>query len=74
MLALRLDMKQKEGSAFVKVDALREFKGRLDTTYKLDVTAVLTVHALILKRLWGEVSAGGTYTFSQKKTNLLTST
>lgn len=63
---IALGYEAKEGSAFVKVDALREFKGRLDTTYKLD-DGSSNRSRFNLKETWGEVSAGGTYTFSQKK-------
>lgn len=56
----------KKGSVFVKVDGLREFKGRLDTTYRLD-DGTSNRSRFNLKETWGEVSMGGTYTFSQKK-------
>lgn len=59
----------KKGSAFVKVDGLREFKGKLVTTYKLD-DGSFNASRFNLKETWGEVSAGGTYTFSRKKDKL----
>ena len=56
----------KKGSAFVKVDGLREFKGRFDTNYSLD-DGTSNRSRFNLRETWGEISAGGTYTFSKKK-------
>ncbi len=61
-----LDMKAKRVRLFFKVDGLREFKGKLDTTYKLD-DGTSNRSRFNLKETWGEVSMGGTYTLSQKK-------
>lgn len=52
----------KKGSAFVKVDALREFKGEYKAHYHLDNGAWNKSH-LNMKDTWGEVTIGGTYNF-----------
>lgn len=65
-VGVALGYEAKKGSAFVKVDGLREFAGKLDTTYKLD-DGTSNRSRFNLKETWGEVSAGGTYTFSEKK-------
>lgn len=52
----------KKGSAFVKVDALREFKGEYKARYHLDHGAWNKSH-ISMKDTWGEITVGGTYNF-----------
>lgn len=54
----------KEGSAFVKVDALREFSAKYKATYSLD-SGAKNRSEINLKDTWGEVTVGGTYNFSK---------
>lgn len=52
----------KKGSAFVKVDALREFKGEYKARYHLD-NGAWNKSRVSMKDTWGEVTIGGTYNF-----------
>lgn len=52
----------KKGSAFVKVDALREFKGEYKARYHLDHGA-WNKSRISMKDTWGEITVGGTYNF-----------
>ena len=52
----------KKGSAFVKVDALREFKGEYKARYHLDHGA-WNKSRISMKDTWGEITIGGTYNF-----------
>ena len=52
----------KEGSAFVKIDLLREFKAKYKAHYSLD-NGARNQSQINLKDTWGEVTIGGTYNF-----------
>ena len=52
----------KEGSAFVKLDALREFSAKYKTAYSLD-SGPKTKTEISLKDTWGEITVGGSYNF-----------
>ena len=52
----------KKGSAFLKVDGLREFKGEYKARYHLDHGA-WNKSRISMKDTWGEVTIGGTYNF-----------
>lgn len=52
----------KEGSAFVKVDALREFSAKYKGTYALD-SGTKNKTEISLKDTWGEITVGGSYNF-----------
>lgn len=52
----------KKGSAFLKVDALREFKGEYKARYHLDHGA-WNKSRISMKDTWGEITVGGTYNF-----------
>ena len=57
-----LGREAKKGSAFVKVDVLREFMGEYKAKYHLDHGA-WNKSKLSMKDTWGEVTIGGTYNF-----------
>lgn len=52
----------KKGSAFLKVDGLREFKGEYKARYHLDHGA-WNKSRVSMKDTWGEVTVGATYNF-----------
>ena len=52
----------KKGSAFVKVDGLREFRGEYKARYHLDHGA-WNKSRISMKDTWGEITIGGTYNF-----------
>ena len=59
---LSLGRETREGSAFIKVDALREFTAEHKTRYSLD-NGARNSSLIDLKDTWGEITVGGTYNF-----------
>lgn len=61
---ISLGREAKEGSAFVKVDALREFTSKYKATYTLD-NGARNKNSVSMKDTWGEITVGGTYNFNK---------
>ncbi len=61
---ISLGREAKEGSAFVKLDVLREFTSKYKATYTLD-NGARNKNSVSMKDTWGEVSIGGTYNFNK---------
>ncbi len=61
---ISLGREAKEGSAFVKIDALREFTAKYKATYSLD-NGAKNKNSISMKDTWGEISVGGTYNFNK---------
>lgn len=61
---ISLGREAKEGSAFVKLDVLREFTSKYKATYTLD-NGVRNKNSVSMKDTWGEISVGGTYNFNK---------
>ena len=59
---LSLGRETREGGAFVKVDALREFTAEHKAHYSLD-SGARNSSQIDLKDTWGEITVGGTYNF-----------
>lgn len=61
---ISLGREAKEGSAFVKLDVLREFTSKYKATYTLD-NGARNKNSVSMKDTWGEISVGGTYNFNK---------
>lgn len=61
---ISLGREAKEGSAFVKIDALREFTAKYKAEYSLD-NGAKNKNTVSMKDTWGEISVGGTYNFNK---------
>lgn len=61
---IALGKEAKNGSVFLKVDALREFSGTYKARYHLDHGA-WNKSRISMKDAWGEVTIGGTYNFKK---------
>ncbi len=56
--------KEKSGSAFVKVDALREFTNQFKAHYTSNDGGEASSR-INMKDTWGEITVGGTYNFKR---------
>lgn len=63
-IGMALGREWKQGSAFVKLDGLREFAARYKAHYSLD-NGVENRSRISMKDTWGEISAGGSYNFNK---------
>lgn len=61
---ISLGREAKEGSAFVKLDVLREFTSKYKATYTLD-NGARNKNSVSMRDTWGEISVGGTYNFNK---------
>lgn len=62
---ISLGREAKEGSAFVKLDVLREFTSKYKATYTLD-NGASNKNSVSMRDTWGEISVGGTYNFNKE--------